>query len=347
MKMHSFHWRRTGKVIPALLLIAATMMSAVGCDILPKTDDSESQTEAFTYPEIETEKYQTLTAEELNINFTDKFVLKDALSGKYLERFNEEVYNGFRDTAIQEDLKRYYSACGDVNIQNIIDSNMQTTQTLSDLLNSTHKKLSINISTVNDVINEYSLVIDDEKNVFAIVKTDIYTGKQEILNGIVGNNYFTGAAPLALVSREKDITLVKSYLQENEFGEFSSAILSYIPSCIYTVLTPSPYHVNKQQLGETPISYFIIHKNDNNNMWEHKPYLGFALGISSTNNNGNVTISSININSGGFDVYTEEGKVNVPMGTDLVKAEVKYNEIPKIIEDQLGLNEQEAQPEAE
>ncbi len=258
MSHFSHGFKSVGKAALLSLLVSAAAFAAVGCDANgnpaastepPYVTDANGSivvdatgqpilAEPESVVEIETENYQTLDNSKFDIyDYFSNFNITSAISGKYTNRFNTLVYEPMNVTyyssiEFQDAYKEKYKD----NIK-MIDYLQSATTAMNNILQDTNKKFTLNFTLINQPYAQYALVIDDQNQVLAITVKDVRTHNQAILNGIVGNNYYTSSTNgiMQIVTEETQQT-VKSYLQEHQFSDLTSSVFAYLLQPMSTLL---------------------------------------------------------------------------------------------------------------
>ncbi len=226
----------TLKVILASLLLAATMISTVGCDIIGSLQDAvepqlQETTEAFTYPEIETERYQTLEMEELGVDLFESFDLSKALSGYYYQYYLSEVEAKAEECAQEgSKMNTLMSKKYRENAEGHIVLQQKATDGISNLLNNQNKNLKINFSLTNSIYTSYSLIVNDEQGIFLLLAKDNYKGTEVVLTGIA-NGEFYNSSEWPFIT-EDNSQAVQVFLQNHQFSELSTNLLAFLPAHI-------------------------------------------------------------------------------------------------------------------
>ncbi len=246
---------RAIKVILASLLLAAMTVSAVGCDIIAGLQDavepqSQETTEAFTYPEIETEKYQTLSMDELGFDMFNYWDMNKALSGLYYQLYQSEVVemieDGFNPDTV---MGKYMYAMFGQAAQEISTLQKKAKDSISNIVEDKNKNLTINFSLVNSIYKDYALLISDEDGVCVIFSKDKYTGETKLVNGIINGKYFYSDT-MQFVTPE-NTSAIQSFLQNHTFAEFTTNLLSFLPAHILPLDA-------LQNIGEMKDNEFLI-----------------------------------------------------------------------------------------
>ncbi len=227
---------RALKVILASLLLAAMTVSAVGCDIIGSLQDAvepqlQETTEAFTYPEIETERYQTLEMEELGVDLFESFDLSKALSGYYYQYYLSEVEAKAVECAQEgSKMNTLMSNKYRENAEEFINLQKHSISGVSNMLNNQNKNLKINFSLTNSIYTSYSLVVNDEQGIFLLLAKDNYKGTEVVLTGIA-NGEFYNSSEWPFIT-EDNSQAVQSFLQNHKFSELSTNLLAFLPAHI-------------------------------------------------------------------------------------------------------------------
>ncbi len=231
------------KTALTLFLISASVLTAVGCDRSDEPDASAdaatdtnetpsvTETEAFTYPEIETEAYQAHTMEELNVGFFKDFSLEEALKGKYLNSYNTHVYGNVLDYYNEGSYMNWYvNRMSREKADEYMEVQTNVITKLNDFLLSENKDFTITFELANSIYHTYSLTVNDENGVFMLSAQDKYTGEERLISGIIGDEYYYSTQyPFLTSSNSGSVT---SYLQSHSFSELSSNLLAFLPAHI-------------------------------------------------------------------------------------------------------------------
>ncbi len=352
--------KKAGKVALASLLVSATMLSAVGCDLISNLQASVedqiqetntngnpiTQTEEFTYPEIETEKYQTFSLEKIGLDCFTRFKIGKALEGLYLEQFNINVVNISKDMSV-EGTKYYnkmYKNYGD-KAEEYISIQQAVAKELNEQLTNENKNFTFSFNLVNDVYHTYYLSVNDELGIFALSCKDNYTQEVKILDGIIGGNFYSTDTNMSFI-KESDKDKITTYLSSHSFNEFTTNMLAYVPS-LYMPTQIMTYI----QLDETrKLLSTEVAKGTYNYYEDKKPgerlktvMLNFELDASNK-------IVGVNFFSSGTTIYNKEDSTatNIAINAGIITATVHQGLTQEIVKQALeGNYEQEAQPEAE